>query len=252
MDLRELRRRIRIVWVSFGVVAFVLLALSFQAHGVPAGTLRSGPAVSVERLADRIVFRPAADTAGSGMVLFPGGMVQPRAYAPLARAVAEAGYTVAIVRLPFLGRHAPTDDYRAEAVERARAFIAGEGPGRRWVIAGHSLGGALAARFAATHPDLVGSLVLMATTHPRDLDLSGSAFPVEKILGSRDGVASTERSRHNAAMLPPSTRTVVIEGANHAHFAYYGPQLGDHRATISREVQQGLVRAELIRVLQGR
>jgi hypothetical protein len=42
----------------------------------------------------------------------------------------------------------------------------------------------------------------------------------------------------NAKYLPPQTRWVVIEGGNHSQFGYYGFQLGDNRATISRSAQQ--------------
>jgi len=45
----------------------------------------------------------------------------------------------------------------------------------------------------------------------------------------------------NKPKLPPATTFAKIEGANHSQFGYYGFQLGDHKATISREQQQDAV-----------
>jgi hypothetical protein len=39
-------------------------------------------------------------------------------------------------------------------------------------------------------------------------------------------------------LLPPDTQWTAIEGGNHAQFGWYGPQSGDHPATISRTAQQ--------------
>ncbi len=106
------------------------------------------------------------------------------------------------------------------------------------MIAGHSLGGVFAARFARDYPDLTDGLVLIGTSHPRDFDLSQRSIPVTKILGTRDGLASEEEIRRNASNLPKSTRWVRIEGGNHAQFGWYGVQIGDNLATISRADQQ--------------
>ena len=65
---------------------------------------------------------------------------------------------------------------------------------RAWAVGGHSRGGMLAAKFAAAHPDLPSGLVLLGTTHPRELNLSGipPTVPVVKVFGSHDGVATPE------------------------------------------------------------
>lgn len=42
----------------------------------------------------------------------------------------------------------------------------------------------------------------------------------------------------NKPKLPATVKLVKTDGANHAQFGYYGFQLGDNRATISREQQQ--------------
>jgi pimeloyl-ACP methyl ester carboxylesterase len=80
--------------------------------------------------------------------------------------------------------------------------------------------------------------VLIGTTHPKRGSLASLAMPVTKIYGTRDCVADSASVLANASLLPPGTRWVRIEGANHRQFGWYGAQLGDCSATISREAQQ--------------
>lgn len=61
--------------------------------------------------------------------------------------------------------------------------------------------------------------------------------PVLKILGSRDCVASPDDAARNRGRLPASADWQVIDGASHAQFGYYGSQLGDCAAGISRQSQ---------------
>jgi len=110
---------------------------------------------------------------------------------------------------------------------------------KKYILAGHSQGAKMAARFVYEHPDLIDKLVLIGTTHPRDISLAGRTLPVLKIYGSHDGVANEADILANRDKLPTTTEFVRIEGGNHAQFGYYGFQLGDNSATISRERQQG-------------
>jgi pimeloyl-ACP methyl ester carboxylesterase len=106
------------------------------------------------------------------------------------------------------------------------------------MIAGHSRGAALAARFVLEHPEAVSGLILMATSHPRDFDLSRSPVPVLKIMGVNDGTAPLEQARARQHLLPAGTRWVEIEGGNHSQFAHYHYQLFDGPAGLAREAQQ--------------
>jgi hypothetical protein len=83
----------------------------------------------------------------------------------------------------------------------------------------------------------VAGLLLVGTTHPRDVDLSKITIPVTKIVGTKDGVAPIEKVEANRHLLPASTRWVRIEGGNHSQFGWYGFQPGDHFASISRDAQ---------------
>lgn len=88
------------------------------------------------------------------------------------------------------------------------------------------------------HPGLIDKLVLIGTTHPRDLSLSDRTLPVLKIYGFKDGVADEADILANRGNLPATAEVARIEGANHAQFGYYGFQFDDNRATISRAEPQ--------------
>ncbi|MBE2268205.1 MAG: alpha/beta hydrolase, partial [Anaerolinea sp.] len=47
-----------------------------------------------------LVFKPNVE-ATTGLIFYPGGKVNPAAYAPLARAAAEAGFLAVIVPMPL-------------------------------------------------------------------------------------------------------------------------------------------------------
>jgi pimeloyl-ACP methyl ester carboxylesterase len=239
---------IRRIWLSAATLFLVWLVWNAQSHGVAADLLQSGPTVTVSIDDEMTVFTPASVTPDDpALVFLPGGGVDPEAYVPLLRRIAETGIPVALVRLPW--RMAFSDDAKAETwarVERARPRL---GSGRRLVLAGHSRGAALAGGFVFTQARHLSGLIMIGTTHPRDHNLSGLTMPVLKIAATRDCVADLDASKANAHNLPAATTWVVIEGGNHAQFGYYGSQLGDCSAEITREDQQNQTVGAILRWL---
>lgn len=243
-------RVIRRVWVGLGLAFFAYLALSFSAWGVDPAVLESDTRVDVSEDDVTLAFVPRGGDTLSGVVFIPGGLVSPKAYGPLLRRIAEAGHPAILVKLPDLGgRHAMGDDGRQETVARVLDVLAGRPGAAPWLVAGHSLGGAIAAMVARRRPPRMGGLVLLGTTHPRDFSLADLDLPVIKVYGTRDGIAPVDRMRANAANLPASVQWVAIEGGNHSQFGYYGFQIGDRRAAISREEQQSEVVEVLLEAL---
>jgi len=230
------QRRIRTV--GFGLVAVLILLMAgfvlwaetpARALSPAMDALQSGASVEVEQ-DPWIVFRPQNMTPETGLILYPGGRVDPAAYSPLARSIASGGYLVVIVPMPL--NLAVLDFDRAIQVQAAYPEI------RRWVVGGHSLGGAMAAHFTYEHPSDVAGLVLWAAFSAAGDDLSGSSLAVLCISGSRDGLSTPQDIADARSRLPASTIYVEIEGGNHAQFGTYGPQPGDLPASISREDQQ--------------
>ena len=243
-------RIVRIVWVSGGVLFLLWLAVSMQARGVDPAVLQSDGAVTVVEKSDTLQFIPRT-ARPTGMIFYPGALVEPTAYAPLARAVAEEGFLTIIVKLPL--RSAAFGAQEADVMAATLALMAENDAIQAWFVAGHSRGGAIAARFAHAHAAAVDGLILIGTSHPKEeaFSLAGAAFPVLQIVGTNDGLASMAEVAANARFLPPESRRIEIAGGNHAQFGYYGFQLGDNRAEISRDEQQALTVAAIREALFG-
>lgn len=241
----------RTVWIAFGILSLLWMANSFRARGFDRSILESDANITVEETSRLITFRPNLIQQPTGLIFFPGGLVQPEAYAPLAHAIAEQGYHVFIVKLPF--GSAPLASQEAEVMDQALEIMQAETTVQYWVVGGHSRGAAMASRFAHLYGDQFDGLILIGTSHPKEaaFDLSNTNLPVTKIYASSDGLASMEEVEANALYLPADTNWVLIEGGNHAQFGYYGTQLGDNQASISREQQQSLTLEAMLEVLNS-
>jgi len=188
-----------------------------------------------------LVFRPADAKPTTGFIIYPGGRVDYRAYAPAARQIAAQGYLVVIAHMPL--NLAVFDPDAAVEVIAAYPEIA------HWAVGGHSLGGAMAAHFAKVHPEAVQGLVLWASYPAASDDLSDSGLRVVSIFGSLDGLATGGKIEASRAHLPEDAKWVSIAGGNHAQFGWYGPQGGDNAATITRQDQQGQMIAATLALL---
>jgi hypothetical protein len=242
-------RIVGIVALVIGVLLVVALAGAIiwandAAQPMPEAlaALESDSAVTVTQ-DDWIEFTPAGSPT-TGFIFYPGGRVDARAYAPPARELAEEGFFVAITPMPF--NLAIIDPQRADAVIAAHPEI------ERWVIGGHSLGGATAAIYVNRRPDAVQGIVFWAA-YPPDSDSLAARddLTVASIYGTLDGLATPAKIEATRPLLPASSQMVPIEGGNHAQFGWYGEQAGDNAATISREEQQRQVVAATLATLSA-
>ena len=165
---------------------------------------------------------PSEDTA---LVFYPGGKVEETAYAPLLHGLAAAGMDVCLAKMPF--RLAVLDTDAAKDIIEQYGY-------EKWYIGGHSLGGVMAADFAARHSDLLEGVILLA------------AYPVKKIpsqlselllAGSMDQVINMDKVAEGRQYAPEYYEEYVIEGGNHAQFGFYGRQKGDGIASITPQLQ---------------
>ena len=226
------------------VVAFFLQSCALEPADVALGALETGDGVIVEQTPNYIGFRPRfpAEPVRRGFIFYPGGLVDERAYSPLARAIAAKGFFVAIVPAPL--KLAVFNPFAAYPVIRENRFI------RIWAIGGHSLGGAMAARFVFEDSTACRGLILYASYPDASNDLSRRNLPVLSVSASLDGLATPETIEATKRFLPAQTRFVVLEGGNHAQFGDYGNQNRDNEATMSREEQQRRTVEETVRFLR--
>ncbi len=231
--MRSFLKHILIVGVTLlavaggGFVAWAETPPPPQPEAVAA--LGSTPTVQVQT-EPWLVFQPSNSSPETGFILYPGGRVDPRAYATNARAIAEQGYLVVIVPMPL--------NLAVIAPGRAREVIESFPSIQQWVIGGHSLGGAMAANYAASHPEEVEGLVLWAAYPQASDTLAREDIDVLVMVGTNDTVINRQRLAAAKDYLPPEAHYVEIEGGNHAQFGRYGAQQGDSPATITENEQQ--------------
>ena len=236
------RRILRTTWVTFGLSFTAWMFYTMHARGVDIDLMENSDGLIFENTSDYYAFTPRA-TYQEVFLFYPGALVQPKAYIPLCRKVAENGIQVYLFKMPW--RQATRGYTKPLALDMFKDSS------KTYILAGHSQGAKMAAQFVYENPSLVDKLILMGTTHPRDISLASFDLPILKIYGSKDGVASEQTLMNNKGKLPSHAAFIKIEGANHAQFGYYGPQLGDERATISREKQQAEILKHIMTFLDG-
>lgn len=215
--------------IIFSSVGMVVWAKSgtYNAGKVALFALESTDRVNVNQ--DRwIVFEPVIET-GTGLIFYPGGLVEPAAYAPVLHQIAENGMLVIITPMPL--NLAIFNTGAANAVIDAYPQIS------TWVIAGHSLGGASATIFAENNPTKIKAIALWDSYPANSADLSNNTIPVISIFGTTNDFPNTENFNEKKHLLPADTIFIGLEGANHAQFGDYGPQKGDVVASMSMAEQ---------------
>jgi hypothetical protein len=243
-----MRRRVRIILIIVGSILLLGIAGfvawgETPAHPMPEAlaALNSDGAVTVTN-GQWLVFNPAGSAPTTGFVIYPGGRVDYRSYAPAAHQIAAQGFLVVIVPMPL--------NLAVFGVDASQDVISAYPQIRHWSIGGHSLGGSMAADFAKKHPTAVAGLVLWASYPASSDDLSTSGLHVASISASLDGLSTPAKIARSHALLPADTAWTVIAGGDHAQFGWYGSQAGDNPATITRKDQQAKLVAATVALLE--
>jgi len=223
-------------WIILGTIlaAIVLVCAAFAVYvgsyyhadqtALQAIALSDGITVE-ETDGDAMVFAPPEPEAG--LIFYPGGKVEYTAYAPLMRACAERGILCVLLKMPC--NLAVLNMNAADGIAEQFPEIGS------WYIGGHSLGGAMAASYAADHGDELDGLILLAAYSTKDL--SESDLAVLSVYGTEDQVLNRNKYEECRGNLPSGVIEIVIDGGCHAGFGSYGPQDGDGTPTISSEEQ---------------
>ena len=217
------RRKKRLL--AGGIVLLVLAVLTgaffwyvsdyYRADEIALEVLAQDSTITVQD--DLTILSPSYPT-DTAVIFYPGAKVEAEAYLPLLTKIRQTGVTCILVHMPF--RMAIFDaDAAEEVMEQFPEY-------QHWYIAGHSMGGAMASQFAASHPDEVDGLILLGAYIYGD-------YPPEKTLTVYGSLNQSVEDH-----IDYTENVVEIEGGNHAQFGNYGPQKGDQPATISAEEQQ--------------
>lgn len=226
-------------WIIRGLLIATLALGALYVYENFVSPFRSTPDVVGSLLSDenvivsttpRLTFTPADREPTVGVIFYTGARVDPDAYAPLARQVADEGYLVVIVKHPF--------NFAVLGVSAADDVILDYPQISSWIMAGHSMGGSMAAEFAERNQRITG-LILLASYPGGSSNLAFRNLNTLVVYASEDGLALPAEVEQRATdHLPETAELVLIPGGNHAQFGNYGPQIGDGLASITRDEQQ--------------
>jgi dienelactone hydrolase len=230
-------------------IVSLYLCLSSACSYLPNDEINPSNEVVITETRDYIFMRPFDQKeTNTGILFYPGGLVDPHVYNQwLSELVlSDPTYTVIVLKMP--ANLAVLNSNAATMAINDFPYIT------NWVIAGHSLGGAMACSYVAAFPNSIKGLVLLAAYPAQSVDLTSWQGAVLSIAASEDGLASAEDIEDSKLRLPTSVlintpnmmptnlqgKTVfyTINGGNHAYFGHYGPQNNDGEALITREEQQ--------------
>ena len=227
--IRRQGKRLFVWLVAAAIVALVVGIVYFGTplHGTPASiaAVEENPDVTVGQRGGAYVLEPATGEPSAGLVFYPGGRVHPNAYlASLAPLAAEADVQVIVPKMPL---NLAVLDQGAASEYVSEAGI------DSWYVGGHSLGGAMACRYAHANTDAVDGLILYASYCDRDVSASGLA--VLSVTGSADTVLNWNAYERNLDKLPRDA-TVRELPLNHSQFGSYRGQRGDDPSDLSYAV----------------
>jgi pimeloyl-ACP methyl ester carboxylesterase len=217
------------------IIAFIVVAIwtnDYYAATDRAMTFINQPAegVTIEYVDNTILYRPADNDSKTGLIFYPGALVQSEAYAPVLEQLAENGVFVVEIQMPHY--LALLDANGARGIQEKYPEI------ENWYLSGHSLGGAMAALYANRHISEYEGVILLASYSTKDL--SDSDLDILSIRGSNDEVINMEKYKENLSNFPEDYQEVVIEGGCHAYFGDYGSQAKDGTPTITVEEQNDI------------
>lgn len=212
----------------FGSIFIIYINTYAQADEIAIQIINNSETVDITVDDALITFQPLNSKVETGIIFYPGGKVEPYAYAPLMQELAKEGYLVTIYQMPYNLAIFKTN--AADKVLEQYPEI------KSWYIGGHSLGGAMASSYASKNAEkLLGYFALAA--YPSS-DLSDQPIKMLSIHGTEDEILNYKNYEKYRINAPENTEYLEIQGGNHAYFGNYGTQKGDGVATISREEQQ--------------
>ena len=193
--------------------------------------------ITVEEFSEGIFIDGIANE--DAVIFYPGAKVEYTAYLPLCYELSKQGADCFLVEMPF--HLAIFGKNKAEKIMEEYSY-------KNWYLAGHSLGGAMAADYVAQNVDDFAGLIMLAAYPTKPL--VSEDLKVISIYGNKDMVLNKEKLEAGAELVPQHYTEIGLGGANHAGFGNYGPQEGDGEAAMEREKQQELTVSYIMKMIE--
>ncbi|MFD0676743.1 MULTISPECIES: alpha/beta hydrolase [unclassified Paenibacillus] len=237
------RNLIRLLLLLAVVGVFAAVRALMQPYSPDAEALeamRGGSGVSVTESKEWIVFEPR-NGKRPDVLFYPGGLVRPESYAPLALSLAQEGYRTWIIKMPL--------NLAVLGINRADKVIELL-PKQTYVIGGHSLGGVMAVRYASGNAGRVKGVFFLAAYADKRGSLRSAPLSALSLVGTEDGVLNRQVFERGKDFLPEQTEYAEITGGNHAGFGNYGKQKGDYPPLIAPDKQRSITVSLLVNWLE--
>ncbi|NLC66723.1 MAG: alpha/beta fold hydrolase [Clostridium sp.] len=169
---------------------------------------------------DNLAIISPADPSDTAIIFYPGAKVEFISYIPILEKLKENGIASILIKMPF-----NMAIFNANAADTVFDLLPNT---KNWYIGGHSMGGAMASRYASKNQDKVKGLILLGSYIYGD-------YPPKNTL-TVYGTLNSDIEKN----IDYTENILVIDGGNHAQFGNYGKQKNDPLATISQEKQQNI------------
>lgn len=213
------------VLIAAGVGAMFIYTSDYYRSEVSKDDYVAYSSFAIEEFSDGLFID--GDGNSDAVIFYPGGKVEYTAYLPLCTKLAAEGIDCFLVEMPF--HLAVFGSNKAESIMKEYTYD-------NWYLAGHSLGGAMAANYVADNVDEFAGLIMLAA-YPTKALISED-LKVLSIYGNKDEVLNREKLEAGSEFVPEHYTEIGLGGANHAGFGNYGIQKSDGEATMERDKQQ--------------
>lgn len=167
---------------------------------------------------------PGTDKA---FIFYQGAKIDEEAYAGIMHDLAKNGIDCYLAKMPlrfaFMNVNAASD-----IIKNSKNHY------DKWYIGGHSLGGAIAAIYTASHRDDIDGLAMFASYSIKQIP---DKIKVLSFISSNDKVLNWKKYKENLKNLPNNYTEILIKGGNHGNFGDYGIQKKDGESDITKEEQ---------------
>lgn len=220
-----------VLLLGYGIFYFTS---AYHAEKTATDLLNGTGNVSVVKTSNGLLLDGSGnDTA---LIFYPGAKVEYTSYLPMFTQLASEGIDCYLVEMPFNFAFFGSDS--ADEIINNSTY-------NHHFIAGHSLGGVVAASYVNSTNNTDG--VIFLASYPNE-EISK---PILSVYGSEDKVLNMEEYGQAKPLIKGNFTEFIIDGGNHAQFACYGNQSDDGKANITAQNQQNQTVHEILNFINN-
>lgn len=180
------------------------------------------------------------ENISTGLIFYPNGLVDEKAYLPLLTELSKQGYGVYILKYPLKMPIFGANGISKKIIKDSRY--------NKYVLMAHTLGGNALFRYLSKNGEelnKVNALVLLATYNNGKYDFKSNKKifndNVLSIVGTKDKILDLKKYEEYKKNLPENTKYLYIDNGNNSYYGNYTNVNKPKDSFISRENQQYFV-----------